>query len=333
MAASLGFVFPGQGSQHAGMADALKELWPAYGDELAKAESAVARALSDGAIKDLSGEPDTGVARLGELIDEGPGEVLSLTQYAQPALLLVEHGWDRVLRDRAFAPACVAGHSLGEYAAMLSAGVFDFDTALELVMTRGRMMSEAAAEADGAMAAVLGLDREDLDWDAVLAKMGDLARVEIANLNCPGQIVISGVKADVERASETLKELGAKRVVPLTVSGAFHSTLMRPAAERFAEVLRATGLGEPEVPVVQNSTSEVALTSEALREGLISQMAGPVLWQDSVVEMVNRGVDTFVEVGPGTVLKGLSKRTVPDVAVYSTDDEADRIALMGEAAG
>lgn len=333
MAANLGFVFPGQGSQHAGMADALKDLWPAYGENLAKAESAVARSLADSAAKDLSGEPDTGVARLGELIDEGPSEVLSLTEYAQPALLLVEHGWDRVLRDRGFAPVCAAGHSLGEYAAMLSAGVFDFDAALDLVMTRGRLMSESAAEVDGGMAAVLGLDRDHLDWEAVKAKMGDLARVEIANLNCPGQIVISGVKDDVARAGEALKELGAKRVVPLTVSGAFHSTLMRPAAERFAEVLRATGLGEPGVPVVQNSTSEAADTAAALLEGLVPQMAGPVLWQDSVVEMVNRGVDAFVEAGPGTVLKGLSKRIAPDVAVYSMDDEADRIALMGEAAG
>jgi [acyl-carrier-protein] S-malonyltransferase len=314
------------------MADALKELWPAYRENLAKAEAVVARSLADSAAKDLSGEPDTGVARLGELIDEGPSEVLSLTHYAQPALMLVEHGWDRVLRDRGIAPACVAGHSLGEYAAMLSAGVFDFDTALDLVMTRGRLMSEAAAEVDGGMAAVLGLDREDLDWDAVMAKMGDLARVEIANLNCPGQIVISGVNADVERAGEALRELGAKRVVPLTVSGAFHSTLMRTAAQRFAAVLQTVELSDPEVPVVQNSTSEAASTSEALLEGLGGQMAGPVLWQDGVVEMVNRGVDRFVEVGPGTVLKGLSKRIVPDVNVYSIDDEADRAGLIGEAA-
>ena len=302
------------------MADALKARWSEYADHLARAEAARIRTYGDG------GPP------LGALIDEGPSEALSLTQNAQPALMLIEYGWDQVLRANGLAPAYVAGHSLGEYSAMLSAGVFDFDTALGLVMERGKLMSDEAAKVEGGMAAVLGLDRETLDWDKVKERAHGLLRVEIANINCPGQIVISGVKDDVARAAEILTELGARRVVPLTVSGAFHSTLMKPAADAFAVRLAETPFARAEVPVVQNSTTEPATEPEALLAGLVPQMAGPVLWQDSVAEMANRGVDTFVEAGPGTVLKGLVRRTAAEAKVLAVDDEKDReeiFALAG----
>lgn len=308
MTPKAGFLFPGQGSQGVGMADGLKEMWPDYDAHLEMAQK-------------------VGSEDLGSLIDGGPAEALALTEHAQPALLLVSCGWDQVLRNHGLYPSAVAGHSLGEYSALVSAGVLGFEEALTLVSERGRLMSEASATGDGAMAAVLGLNASDVDIEQLSSDIGLRLKIEIANINAPGQVVISGSRTDIERVSPALVEQGARKVMPLRVSGAFHSSAMRPASEAFAERLAACRLEPATVPVVQNSTGKAATAPEDIRAALSAQMTGPVLWEDSIKTMVDAEIELFVEVGPGAVLKGLAKRVAMGVAAYSVDDPADRQIL------
>jgi [acyl-carrier-protein] S-malonyltransferase len=293
------FIFPGQGSQAVGMGRDLYDSSPA------------ARAVFDLADATL-GLP------LAQLCFEGPEEALTLTENAQPALLTMSvallaalaGGLEAIRPFVARESAAVAGHSLGEYSALVAAGALDFATALRLVRRRGELM---AAAREGGMAAILGLDEAALEQACRLASgAGD--EVVIANYNAPGQLVISGAAAAVERASALAKELGAKRVVPLKVSAAFHSPLMRPAAEGLRPAIEQADVAEACVPVVANVTAAPLRQANELRAELIAQVTAPVRWIASVQYLAAAGADTFVEVGPGTVLAGLVKRIAPGVA-------------------
>jgi [acyl-carrier-protein] S-malonyltransferase len=211
-------------------------------------------------------------------------------------------------------PDYLAGHSLGEYTALAVAGVFDFATAVRLARERGRLMHEAGQKSPGAMAAIIGLDE---------AKLADICRQSdtvIANVNCPGQIVISGAAVNVTRAMDMATAAGASRAIPLQVSGAFHSPLMKPAVEGMMKYLDATSFKNPSIPVIANMTAAPLMTGEAVKTELINQLTNPVQWQRSVEYMVAQGVSTFIEIGPGRVLTGLIKRINKDVATQNIGD-------------
>ncbi len=284
----LAFVFPGQGAQAVGM-----------GKDAFEASSA-ARALFSKADEVLG-------YRLSDIIFNGPEEQLKLTYHTQPALLTVSVallGW---LDDAGVRPDYVAGHSLGEYSALVAAGVISFEDAVRAVRLRGEFMDRAVPSGKGAMAAVLGAEREALE--ALCRQLtDDTDTIELANVNCPGQIVVSGSKIGVDGIVARGKEAGAKRVIPLEVSGPFHSSLMKPAAAQLAEVLQQLTLRPAEVPVVANVTAAPVTDAELIRSLLVQQVYSPVLWEDSVTRMIDEGVDTFVEIGSGAVLSGLIKK-------------------------
>lgn len=260
---------------------------------------------------------------ISELCFNGPADQLQRTDNAQPALLTTEIAHLTALRLRYpgeyDAPAFVAGHSLGEYAALVAADVLDFEDALMLVSERGRLMNEAGATLDQptGMVAVLGLP------DEAAAQVCQEAGVDLANLNAPGQMVLSGPQEGLERATELAKAAGARRVVPLQVSAAFHSRWMRPMSEHFARYLGEAPFSEPKVPVVANVTARPAPDAQDVRRLLEMQTYSPVRWVESVQYMVEQGVGTFVEVGPGKVLSGLIKRIAPEANVVSSE------ALLG----
>ena len=290
-AARFAYVFPGQGAQFVGM-----------GADLIAA-SAAARAVVAEA-DDALGFP------LGDLIAAGPDDALEDTHNAQPALLTISVAALRAVEEAGLTapPAMVAGHSLGEFSALVAAGAIDFASALTLVRERGRLMREAGTTSPGGMAAILGLD------DAVLADIcREAARetggiVVVANANCPGQTVISGEVGPLERAMALAKERRAKRIARLNVSIASHSPLMREASDAFGLAVAAAPIVDPAVPVVANASAQPLLTAGAVREELSIQMERPVRWTESVQAMVAGGVTTFVELGPGNVLQGLIRR-------------------------
>lgn len=297
----IAFVFPGQGSQSVGMG----------ADLLAKAESQAFYTKADEAI----GKP------LSTLMLEGPQEELTLTYYAQPALLTTGVMVAERLKSEGIVPDYVAGHSLGEYSALVVADAISFEDGVNAVHERGLLMDEAVPAGVGAMAAILSLDKEPLAevCERVTAS-GE--SVQLANINCPGQIVISGTKAGVEQACILAKEAGAKRAIPLVVSGPFHSRLMEPAAEKFKVSLANVELSNPIIPVVSNVTSELIETAEAIPAELIAQLSSPVLWEQNVRKLIELGVTTFVECGPGKVLAGLIKKIDRNVQVHCVYDEA-----------
>jgi [acyl-carrier-protein] S-malonyltransferase len=288
------WVFPGQGSQYLGM-----------GRSIVEADSG-ARALLDRASELLGYD-------LAALCWEGPEEKLKQTEYTQPALLTVSTMLGSILNANGLVPDVVAGHSLGEYSALVAAGSLDFETAVNLVARRGRLMEEAVPEGRGTMAVLLGLDYEQVVSICREAAQGEV--VEPANLNCPGQIVISGHRKAVERAMALGREQGARRVVELDVSGPFHSSLMRPAAEIFAEDLAGAALRDPQVPVIANATADYVQEAAEIRKVLVKQLYSPVRWEETIQRLISHGVDTFIEVGPGRVLAGLIKRISRNVTV------------------
>ncbi|NTU59889.1 MAG: ACP S-malonyltransferase [Deltaproteobacteria bacterium] len=310
---SLAFVFPGQGSQYAGMGKALCEAYPVARETFAEADDALGRPLST-------------------LIFEGPESDLRVTWNTQPAILTVSVACLRALRSRsAPEPAYCAGHSLGEYSALVAAGALDFADAVRVVEQRGRFMQDAVPLDTGTMYAVLGLDAEVVA--SVCAEVtGPGGVVEVANDNCPGQVVISGHVKAVEAAAERLKAAGAKRAVPLAVSAPFHCSLMVPAGERLAGVLAGVAVRGPSVPVVANV--DAAPNSDAARVAhlLVRQVSSPVRWQECVKTLVGAGVDRFVEVGPGKVLAGLVRRIAPSASVAGVEDPAGIDAWMESAA-
>jgi [acyl-carrier-protein] S-malonyltransferase len=293
------FIFPGQGSQKVGMGRALADGFPVCRETFDEADAAL-------------GEP------LSRLCFEGPEDRLMLTENTQPAILTVSVAAYRVLSSNGLEPAFVAGHSLGEYSAHVAAGTFSFADAVRMVRRRGRYMQEAVPVGTGAMAAILGLDAEDVTRACEEAAEGEV--VAPANLNGPGQVVIAGTATAVRRAGERAKARGAKRVIPLPVSAPFHCALMKPAEDRLAPELRGLKVSPPRVPVVANVDAEPKRDAGAAIEALVRQVSSPVRWDSVVRRLASEGVSAYVEVGPGTVLSGLVRKIHREAAIASLED-------------
>jgi [acyl-carrier-protein] S-malonyltransferase len=268
---------------------------------------------------------------LSRTIFEGPDDQLTLTENTQPAILTVSIAAYRLLASRGLTPAFVAGHSLGEYSANVAAGTFSFADAVSIVRRRGCYMQQAVPVGAGAMAAILGLDADkvaDACGDALrdaAAEPGDV--VSPANLNGAGQVVIAGSAAAVARAGERAKALGARRVIPLTVSAPFHCALMKPAEDRLAPELRALHAQDPTVPIVANVDAEPKRDARGAIDALVAQVSSPVRWEAVVRRLASEGVTTYVEVGPGTVLSGLVKKIHRDATIVSFGSPDDLGAL------
>ena len=243
---------------------------------------------------------------ISKLCFEGPAAELQLTANTQPAILAVSAAAAAVLREEDVHPDFVAGHSLGEYSALVAAGALSLADAVQLVRKRGQYMQEAVPVGQGAMAVILGLDGGALDEICREAAQGEVGSP--ANLNSPGQVVIAGSSAAVARASEMAKGRGAKRAIPLNVSAPFHCALMKPAQDRLSVDLDATRVEDPQVPLVNNVHAQVVTSASAVREGLKHQVSAPVLWEESIRRLLREGVELFVEVGPGKVLSGLVRQ-------------------------
>jgi [acyl-carrier-protein] S-malonyltransferase len=269
---------------------------------------------------------------LSRLCFEGPDEALRLTANTQPAILAVSVAALEAAREAGAAePDYAAGHSLGEYSALVAAGVVEREDAVRLVRARGTFMQEAVPDGAGAMAAVLGLDA-GLVAEAC-AEAAEGAVCAPANFNSPGQVVIAGEAAAVARAGEAAKRRGAKRVVMLEVSAPFHTAMMRPAAERLAPLLEATAFRDPRVPVMANATASLVRTGDEARRALVEQVASPVLWEQSVAALAALGVDRFVELGPGRVLAGLVRKIVRGVDVASAERPEEIAAVVSAPSG
>ena len=306
-------VFPGQGSQKVGMGKALADAFP---------ESRAAFDEVDNAL----GFP------LSALCFEGPESDLQLTANTQPAILTTSIAAWRALSARGIKPAFVAGHSLGEYSALVAAGALDLADAAVAVRRRGQYMQEAVPVGMGAMAAILGLDLPAIENACREAAQGQV--VSPANINSPGQVVIAGHKEAVDRASASCKAAGAKRAVPLPVSAPFHCALMRPAQERLAGDFESVAFRDPAMPLVNNVDARVVRTADECREGLIRQVSAPVRWLEVVEALAREGVDTVIEIGPGTVLAGLVKKIDRNLRVVSVEDPASleaALQALGEA--
>lgn len=289
------FIFPGQGSQSVGMG---KDVYDKY-EKI--------KVLFDSADKELGIE-------LSRMCFEGPEEELKKTYNTQPALLATSVALYEAFKEQLPKPDFVAGHSLGEYSALVASGVIGFNEAVKLVQTRGKLMEEAVPEGRGAMAAILGGNREMVERKCL--EDG----VEVANFNCPGQIVISGIAESIEKASERIKEAGAKKCIPLSVSGPFHSVWMKPASNGLLPYLNETEMHDASIPVIANVDAKVTEKASEIKEKLHQQIVSSVLWEDSIRNMINQGVDTFIEIGPGKVLTGLIKKIDKEVEFYNIFD-------------
>jgi [acyl-carrier-protein] S-malonyltransferase len=301
LSSPIAFLFPGQGSQSVGMGKELSAMYP------------VARETFD--------EADTALGyKLSQLCYEGPEDQLKLTEITQPAILTVSVAAWRVLQSKGITPSYVAGHSLGEYSANVAAGTLSFADAVRTVRNRGKYMQEAVPVGVGAMAAVLALPIEKVQQLCDEVAQGEVCCA--ANLNSPGQTVISGSKAAVERAAELAKQRGAKRAIMLPVSAPFHCALMQPAQDSLASDLAALTFHTPEVPVICNVDASLVTTADQARDALIRQVTGAVQWEKSMRALIALGVGTFVEVGPGKVLCGLMRQIDRSQTCFNVEDEA-----------
>jgi [acyl-carrier-protein] S-malonyltransferase len=297
----LAFLFPGQASQYPGMGRDLAEKFPESKAVFEEADAALGFSLS-------------------KLCFEGSEEALKQTENTQPAILTVSTAAYRALEKQGIAPDFVAGHSLGEYSALVAAGALDFPTAVKLVRGRGRYMQEAVPAGEGAMAAILGLSPTDVA--EVCKKAAEHDVVSPANMNSPEQTVISGAAGAVKRAVEIASQSGAKRAVILPVSAPFHCALMLAAQQRLEADLRAAHFSNLKFPVITNVDAEAISTGEEARDAVIRQVTSPVRWLESVRDMIDNGVTVFVEVGPGKVLTGLLRQIDRSVRVFNVEDSA-----------
>ena len=293
------FIFSGQGAQYIGMG---KELHDNY---------SVARNIFDRANEILGFD-------IKNICFNGPEEDLSDTQNTQPAILVMSVAVLNVLLKSGFSPDITAGLSLGEYSAMVCAGIIDFADCLQLVRKRGAFMSEAVPSGVGAMAAIIGLEREIVD--SVCEESGKYGIVHGANYNCPGQIVISGEKKAVEKACEAAREEGASKAVELNVSGPFHSLLMQDAAKKLAIEVKDIELNTPKIDFISNVTADYMADLEEIKNNMILQVMSPVKWEDSIRKMINDGADTFIEVGPGRTLTGFMRKIDREVNAFNVED-------------
>jgi [acyl-carrier-protein] S-malonyltransferase len=306
---AMAFIFPGQGSQFAGMGQELAARYPVARQTFEEADAALGFALS-------------------QLCFAGPEEELKRTENTQPAILTVSVAAWRVLREKGYQCEYAAGHSLGEYAAHVAAGTLAFTDAVRTVRRRGRYMQEAVPAGQGAMAAILGLAPEVVAEVCQEASAGEV--VQPANINSAEQTVISGHAGAVERAAALAKQRGAKRAILLPVSAPFHCALMQPAQERLAADLRALAFHNPHFPVIKNIDAKPVATAQAARQALIAQVTGTVQWERSMRTLIAAGVRCFIEAGPGEVLTGLMRRIDRSCTACSVQDEASLDKLAGQ---
>src|SRR5690625_105066 len=292
-------MFPGQGSQTVGMGKEFHDNYPDIQSLYERANHVVE--------KDIR-----------RLMFEGPQEELTETENAQPALLLASIAIHTILKKEEIEPVTAVGHSLGEYSALVAAGAISLDQALPLVARRGKLMEEAFPSGQGSMAAVLGLSEAAIE--AALKQVSRSETVEIANLNCPGQIVISGTKAGLVEAADHLKEAGAKRVLPLNVSGPFHSALMKPANIEFSKALQNLEITDGLLPIYANVTATPVTKKDEIIDLLLKQLYSPVRFEESIENIIANGIDGFVEIGNGSVLSGLVRKINRNIPTFSVQD-------------
>jgi len=298
----IAFLFPGQGAQYVGMA---KDVYDSHPD---------VRELYSTAEKILGID-------LAKISFEGPPEVLVQTQYTQPAIFTHSVALWTLLKDQKLEPAFTAGHSLGEYSALVAAGALSFEDGLEAVKVRSLLMQEACEKSDGTMAAIIGLKEKDIL--SICREAANYGMIQPANFNSQDQIALTGERRAVEKGVDLAKERGAKRAILLEVAGAFHSELMRPAQEKFKQVMEKLEIKKPAVPVVANVNAEPVVEPSQIKELLTDQITMPVLWYQSMEWMYKQGVRNFAEIGPGKVLQGLLKRSFKDTRGLGIDKLTD----------
>ncbi len=303
----IAFIFPGQGSQYAGMTKEFIENFTESKEVFETASSVLGYDLA-------------------HLCLHGPVEKLNLTENTQPAVLAASIAILRPLERRGLTASAAAGHSLGEYTAITAAGGFEFEDAVALVRKRGRYMQEAVPEGTGLMAAILGMEREDVEKTCHEAAKNGI--VGPANYNSPGQIVIAGEKKAVEKAMELAKGAGAKKVIPLAVSVPSHCSMMKQAGQRLAQELEKVNISDPRMPIVNNADAKFLRTASELRPSLVRQISSPLYWEDSIKNMASDGFDIFIEIGPGKVLSGLVRRIAKDAKVLNVEDQKSMSATL-----
>lgn len=308
----IAFIFPGQGSQQVGMGKELAENYASAHEIFSLADRALGFPVS-------------------KLCWEGPEEKLKETSFTQPAVLTVSIAALCVLQENGIKPAAVAGHSLGEYAALVAADSIAFSDAVMLVRKRGEFMQNAVPLGVGTMAAVMGLNSSDVI--EVCQESKNYGIVEPANFNCPGQVVIAGEVAAVEKAAELAKQKGAKKIVFLPVSAPFHTSMLKKAGELLGKELDKVEIKKPNIPVVANIHGKILKEPDEIRQGLIDQVSSQVKWEDCMLTMLELGINCFVEVGPGKVLTGFAKKIAKDIEVFNVEDETSLqktlVALKG----